>query len=90
MAISFCIIPKMVAASFLRAARGAALTSTVRTSSLVAAASSSLSASAPAGSAGHGRVWYQSVRWMGRGPTIQGRKNATDAVSSYSTCVGSS
>lgn len=25
--------------------------------------------------------WYQWVRHMGRGPTIQGRKNATDAVS---------
>ncbi|DAZ94645.1 TPA: hypothetical protein N0F65_010732, partial [Lagenidium giganteum] len=26
----------------------------------------------------HG-VWHQNVRWMGRGPTVQGRKNATDA-----------
>ncbi|RLN48801.1 hypothetical protein BBJ29_004556 [Phytophthora kernoviae] len=24
-------------------------------------------------------VWTQNVRWMGRGPTIQGKKNATDA-----------
>lgn len=29
-----------------------------------------------------GGVWQQSARWMGRGPTIQGRKNATDAVCS--------
>jgi hypothetical protein len=26
------------------------------------------------------RIWCQNVRQMGRGPTIQGRKNATDAV----------
>lgn len=32
-------------------------------------------------------VWYQSVRWMGRGPTIQGRKNATDAVSASYPCT---
>ncbi|RLN94793.1 hypothetical protein BBJ28_00013890 [Nothophytophthora sp. Chile5] len=25
-------------------------------------------------------LWNQQVRWMGRGPTIQGKKNATDAV----------
>uniref|UniRef100_K3W569 Transcriptional regulatory protein n=1 Tax=Globisporangium ultimum (strain ATCC 200006 / CBS 805.95 / DAOM BR144) TaxID=431595 RepID=K3W569_GLOUD len=40
-----------------------------------------LSQSSPAAAADarSGGVWYQSVRWMGRGPTIQGRKNATDA-----------
>lgn len=70
-----------MATSIYRAARGAVHTSALRTSSIVAA-SSTLSASAPAGSGnGYGGVWYQSVRWMGRGPTIQGRKNATDAVS---------
>ena len=26
------------------------------------------------------RVYRENVRWMGRGPTIQGRKNAVDVV----------
>ncbi|KAK1946342.1 hypothetical protein P3T76_001895 [Phytophthora citrophthora] len=32
-------------------------------------------------------VYSQNVRWMGRGPTIQGKKNATDAVQSSRSTV---
>lgn len=51
-----------------------------RLSTRLLAAPAAASASSAIADACVSPLWLQQVRCMGRGPTVQGRKNATDAV----------